>query len=363
MRAFGKLFSAALKQFYRDRTNPTIMVLIPLLFIGFFGIFYADHGLARLAVGYVPSPAGGPLYARMGRALQADPALETHTGGAGELAALRRGDRQAVVTFAPGGPPLGRPATAGAAQVAYDAADATGARTVLALIDRDLLLAAREDLPGGAGLPIHRPVQGTIVRGIDFVVPGILALALMWLGIFSAIPLVIQREAGVLKRYGLTPVSRLTVVAAQGASRVVVALFQAALLLIAGGLLFHVPLRGSILALVGVVALGALTFVALGYLIAAFCPTQEAVHGWTQLVTFPMMLLAGIFFSVAAMPGFLQPLVLLLPLTYLADALRQIVLQSAGVAPLAVDILALALWALGATLLASRRFRWDAEGA
>lgn len=197
------------------------------------------------------------------------------------------------------------------------------------------------------------------LRDIDFVVPGVLAMSIMWLGIFSAIQLVIQRDQQVLKRYQLTPISALEIVLSNVVARLGVALAQATLLLAAGHFLFQLPLHGNILAVVLVALLGALTFVSMGYLIAALAPNQEASHGWTQLVNFPMIFLSGIFFPISVMPGFLQPVILAMPLTYLADAMRQVTVGSGGVLPLGIDMLALAIWSLVCIGLASRFFRWS----
>lgn len=246
-RAFPKLLAASLKQFSRDHTSLTVMVLVPLMFVVFFGFAY---------------------------------------GG-------------------------GKPPAAG--------------------VDEG--------------------------RNLAFVVPGILAMGIMWLGVFAAIPLVAQREQGVLKRFAVTPLPRFTLVAAEVASRLIVALAQALAILLAARLFFAVPVRGSFGLLVGLVALGALCFVATGYAVAALCPTQQAAHGWTQLVSFPMIFLCGVFFPLAAMPGMLQPLVHVLPLTYLADGLRQAVTGAGAFSP-GLDAAFLAGWSAACVALAARYFRW-----
>lgn len=200
--------------------------------------------------------------------------------------------------------------------------------------------------------------MGSGLRQIDFVVPGVLGLGLMWQGIFAAIPLAAQRELGVLRRLGVTPAPHHTVVIAQIAARLVVALAQAALIFGAAALLFGVQFQ-ALAAVVAVVMLGALVFVTLGYAIAALAPTQPAAHGVAQVVSMPMVFLAGAFFPVNAMPGFLQPLVLLMPLTYLADALRQVALGAAiGAFPLPLDLGVMAGFTVVLGGVAVRWFRW-----
>lgn len=248
-RAFGRLFSASIKEFVREPTGLSIAVMLPLMFVFFFGFAYRDQTLP--------------------------------------------------------------------------------------------------------------PENGAVaVRQIDFVVPGVLGLGIMWLGVFAAIPLAAQRELGVLRRFAVAPVSRSVLVAAQVASRLVVSLAQAMLVLVAGRLFFGVPFSTAG-PMIAVVLLGALAFVTLGYAIAAVAPTQPAAHGLAQVISMPMVFLAGVFFPIAAMPGFLQPLIWALPLTYLADALRQVALGGAvGAFPLALDLAILAAWTIVLGAVAVRWFRW-----
>ena len=106
------------------------------------------------------------------------------------------------------------------------------------------------DCPGTSGLPPAasglRPVSGVVSSRLDFIIPGILATAIMWLGIFAAIPLVQQREQQVLRRFAVTPVPRSRIVLAQVAGRLLVSLGQGIVVLAAARLLFGVPLGSAL---------------------------------------------------------------------------------------------------------------------
>jgi len=162
---------------------------------------------------------------------------------------------------------------------------------------------------------------------VDFLVPGILAMALMQLGLFgTATPLVTLRQEQVLRRLGATPLPRWHLLASQVLMRLTIALVQTGLILALSVWVFKVEIQGNILAVLGFVVLGAVAFVSLGYLVAAISKTVDAANGITSAVNFPMMFLSGIFFPLAALPLFLTPIVRALPLTYLGDALRQIMM-------------------------------------
>jgi ABC-2 type transport system permease protein len=124
-----------------------------------------------------------------------------------------------------------------------------------------------------------------------------------------------------------------------------------------GSAFFGVQVSGSLLLAAGFVALGAVSFLALGYVLASFTRTEEAANGITQVVQFPMMFLSGVFFPIDAMPQFLQSIARLIPLTYLADALRQVMVGGTAFAPLWVCAAVLLGWSMLTTRLQTRRRR------
>ncbi len=141
--------------------------------------------------------------------------------------------------------------------------------------------------------------------------------------------------------------------------RLLIAVMQSVLIVGLGVALFGVAIVGSLLLAAAFVVLGAVTFIAVGYVIASFARTEEAANGLTSVVQFPMMFLSGIFFPIALMPDFLQPVAALIPLTYLADALRQTMVGGVPYAPLWVDGLVLAVWLVVSFAISARYFRWE----
>jgi ABC-2 type transport system permease protein len=195
---------------------------------------------------------------------------------------------------------------------------------------------------------------------VDFQVPGMLGIALLWLGLFgTALPLVQQREAKVLRRLSVTPLQPAALLTAQVAWRVTVALLQAALFLLVGYVGFGVQVEGSWPLLVGAVALGALVFITLGTFLAGVASSAEAVSAIVQVVNLPMMMLSGSLMAVESLPDFFRPVVAAMPLTYLSDALRQIIVAAPPLHPLWVDFAALGAWLVLFFVLATRLWRWE----
>ncbi|HEV3311712.1 MAG TPA: ABC transporter permease [Chloroflexota bacterium] len=351
MRAFRNLFVASLREFVRDRTSLSFTIILPLLLVAFFGFAYSGS-TSRLIVGIASDNVPAITPAQVSR-LRNDPSVQLEYGNRStELARLHDGTIGVVLTAGKAG---GQPV------IYYDRGDAG-----IALAARALAI----DLGSGSGrresVARLATVSGLTNSRLDYVIPGILATAIMWLGIFAAIPLVQQREQQVLRRFAVTPVSRRTLVLAQVLGRLVISLIQAALVLTAARFLFGVPIGaqvGSTIGAIGIVMvlvlLGALAFVSIGYAVAALSSTQSGAHAWAQLLTMPMLLLAGVFFPIALMPGALRPIVALLPLTYLADALRQTALDGQHFVPIGVDLGAMAAWIVVSIAIAVRYFRWS----
>jgi ABC-2 type transport system permease protein len=122
---------------------------------------------------------------------------------------------------------------------------------------------------------------------------------------------------------------------------------------------FGVEIVGPLLLAGLFIAIGAMAFLALGYVIASFARTEEAANGMTSVVQFPMMFLSGTFFPLDQMPAFLQGIARVIPLTYLSDALRQVMVGGAPFVPLPVDALVLGGWLVVTLVISARFFRWQ----
>jgi ABC-2 type transport system permease protein len=196
-------------------------------------------------------------------------------------------------------------------------------------------------------------------RYIDFLVPGLLGMNLMNSGMWGiGFAVVDMRQRKLLKRFVASPMRRTDFLLALGSSRLVLMLIEVALLLGFGVLVFHMRVEGSLLAILLVGALGAVSFGGIGLLTASRAQKIESVSGLINLVMMPMWIFSGVFFSYERFPQIVQPAIKALPLTALNDALRAILLQGATLNSQAGRILILAIWGGVSFLLALRWFRW-----
>jgi ABC-2 type transport system permease protein len=198
------------------------------------------------------------------------------------------------------------------------------------------------------------------VSGIDYFLPAMLAYIVLQSGInFVAITLVDLRARGVLRRLRATPATPFQVLSAQIVGGMLTVFLQILILIAAGKLLFQAHTYGSWLVLAVPLIIGTAAFVGIGFMLTSAARTSEAARGLASFVAFPMMFLSGVFFPVTDLPGWLQTLVHILPLTWLTDALHQVMNDGAGLSDIGVDCLVLAGWAVVMISVATWRFRWD----
>jgi ABC-2 type transport system permease protein len=197
-------------------------------------------------------------------------------------------------------------------------------------------------------------------RYIDYLLPGLLGMNMMGSSMFGiGFGVVEMRSKRLLKRLSATPMRRSHFLLSFMLSRLVFLFLEMALVLGFARLTFGVRMNGSLLNLAVVAVFGAMSFTAIGLLVAARPVTIEGVSGWMNLVMMPMWLLSGTFFSYSRFPDLSQPLIRALPLTALNDALRSVITEGAGLAANNVELGILAAWAVVSFVVAVRLFRWQ----
>lgn len=364
MQALLALTLANIRSYTRDRAAVFWTLAFPLVFIVLFGLIFQGSGTTRLTFAWVDADRSeAALKLRAGfEALEGVTLVDATREQAVEDMQVGKVDSIIVVPAgygaalaasetAGGGPPTqievytdpSRPQLAGSVYQAVG--------TVLGVVN----LGGRPPLV----VPNPQTVQTENLTAISYFVPSMLGLSIMQVGIFAAIPLVADREKLILKRLAATPLRRWQLVGSNVLMRVLIAFTQAVIIVAVGSLAFGVEVVGSLLLVAAFVTLGAMAFLALGYVIASFAKTEDAANGMTSMIQFPMMFLSGAFFQIDQMPQFLQVVARLIPLTYLADALRQVMVGGAAFAPLWVCAAVLLGWLVVCFGIAARKFQWQ----
>jgi ABC-2 type transport system permease protein len=360
MKGFYQLVTANVKDIVRDRMSIFWFLAFPVLFILLFGaIFGKDQATTKYSVGLVVEDHG-TLGGAVKKAFEAVPAFELHQGSkTKEIKALQQGKRYLVVVVpsyikATGlAKPLDIP-------IYYDPGKAGTVEVLIASV-RELLGEIERSINGMPRLMIAKPIKASVVKlkYIDYFLPGVLAMALMQLGLFGALNFVSLRERKIIRRLGATPLPRSMMLWSEIVVRLGMGIIQTATIIVIGYLVFGVTVTGNLIMILGTVILGASVFITLGYFLISFTKTEESATGLIQVVQFPMMFLSGIFFPVEGMPNFLKPVVNAIPLTYLVDILRNVMVGSQSTYGIWTDLAVLGGWLTVCMVLAVRFFKWE----
>jgi ABC-2 type transport system permease protein len=198
------------------------------------------------------------------------------------------------------------------------------------------------------------------VPAINYLLPGIIVMALMMVCMTNnAVSITTERDKGIYRRLSLTPLKRRTLLTGHVFVRYLVALVSTVLLIVIGVSVFKADIGGSYLLFWFVLTVGALTFVTLGFVIAALVKNTNSAQALSMAVLFPLMFLGTCFWPLDQMPTFLRPVCEVLPTLHLNDALRMIVVQGAGFFGIWQDLLVMAGWLAGCSAVAVKFFKWE----
>lgn len=203
-------------------------------------------------------------------------------------------------------------------------------------------------------------VQGREIRYVDWVVPGILAMNMMFSCLFGVGYVIVRyRKNGFLKRLKATPLTPFEFLLAQMVSRLL--LIQTITIAVYAGCNYfiHFQMRGSYANLFIVSLTGAICLISLALLVSARLSSEELAGGILNLLTWPMMLLSGVWFSLEGTNPLVQKIARFLPLTHIIDGARAIMTEGAGLTDIAPNLLILGAMSALFLAIGSLIFKWN----
>ncbi len=359
MRTTLKLTYAAIKMFLRNKQALFFTLFMPLfimLVLGFIGFDKPQ----RIDVGLV---VGNPTAetAQFVERIREFPTFKISEGTLEEeLAAMDEGDR-AIVLEIPDDLIIAARTTPKALTAYTNAGKAGEAQAVVSILNQSISQMTLEERNITPRIAIEQEeINVHNLRYIEFLLPGLIALSIMQMAVFSVAFVFTQfKEKGVLKRLLATPMKPFQFVASNAITRLMISVIQAAIFVVVGVLLFDVHVIGSYALLLLAVILGATMFLGLGFTISGLAKTQESVPAIANLIVFPMMFLGGTFFDIANMPLWLQAIAKFLPLTYFSTAVRDIMTEGAGFLAIGPELLGMVVWGAILITLATVTFRFQ----
>jgi ABC-2 type transport system permease protein len=352
------LTMASLKMWFRDRQALFWSLFLPLTLMVIFGVLNFGS-LGRIDLGIVDH-SNNQASQGLVSLLKSIDAFSVSLDGTeeSERQALADGNRDLVViipaNFGPSDAPV-------ALQVLYNqgrAREAQVGQTILRQVLDELTFA----LTDASRLFVinAQPVDSRNLRFIDFLMPGIVAMAIMQMGLFSvAFAFVQLKKQGILRRLLATPIQPASFLFAQVFTRLVVSILQTLVLIGVAVLFFDVQLVGNILVVLLLALIGGAVFISMGFAISGWAKSEEVAAPIANVIALPMMFLSGVFFPREAMPQVLQLVTDYLPLTYLAEALRNVAIDGATLWSQWLNLAGLAVWLAFCFVVAVRLFRWE----
>ena len=198
----------------------------------------------------------------------------------------------------------------------------------------------------GSGLSAR---MGSLGPGIDFVqfmFPGIIGMTVLMSSFMAGVSVVWDREFGFLKEVLVAPISRASVAIGKTLGAATVALFQGMIILLLAPLIGISFSAWTILALLPLMLLLAVSMGSLGILLATRIRSMEAFQAVMQMLMFPMVFLSGVFFPLEGLPSWMNVIVKLNPATYGIAPIRQVVLGTTPGSTFAISLFGhtLSLW-------------------
>jgi ABC-2 type transport system permease protein len=168
-----------------------------------------------------------------------------------------------------------------------------------------------------------------------------------------------QRDTGVMKRLGGTPLRTWTFLGAKVLTAAIIIMVQTMIMILLNVLLFKAELTGSLLWSMATLVVGIISFTTMGIALAGLSRNTDVAGAVARAISFPMQFLSGTLFPVSTMPPILRDIAHALPLTYFVDALRGAMLGGEGIMHYAKDWVILLSCFLIAFLVAVKTFRWE----
>ncbi len=334
-----KLIGARNKEFYRDRSALAWNIIFPVLVI--FGFYFAFSGknqeLYKVAVLNMNSPAAVQSEFLKTQYTQ----FINETDEAGTLAKLKRHSLDMVVDF-------------GTPHRYWINPSSPKGYFLEKLLLGDAALSA-----GKTTAFQKNTADGAEIRYVDWLISGLLAMNIMFSALFGVgYTIVRYRKNGVLKRFRATPISAFEFLFAQLLSRMIILVIMSAAVYAGCNALIHFQMLGSYLNLALILVLGSACLMSLGLMMAARTASEEFAGGALNLISWPMMFLSGVWFSLEGAPKWLQMGAQVFPLTHIIGASRAIMTEGAALSDVMTNVTVLGVMTAVFLTVGSLTFKW-----
>lgn len=358
----GQVTKYSVRMFFRDRTAIFFSLFIPVLIMMIFGALNFG-GSVSIKVGVVDE-SRTTLSQSFTVALKKVSAFKISEGSLDdELKQLKASDLNIVMVIPQDFAAVGRGNYTQKPEIKtyFNASDDQTNTSVAYTIIQDVLDGFTHQITKTPQVftVTRESVATHELKYINFIIPGVVAMSIMQMSIFGVVGAIVSwRERGILRRLLATPVKPGSILFGQVFTRLLISVSQVSLLILLGVTLFKLQVLGSYLLVLLLAIFGAIIFLSMGFAMSGI-GSQNTVMALSNLIVMPQMFLSGVFFPRELLPDWLAKVTSYLPLTYLADAMRQVINKGATFGDIRTDLIGLAVWGVIAFVISTRVFRWE----
>ncbi|MAZ49540.1 MAG: hypothetical protein CME65_13350 [Halobacteriovoraceae bacterium] len=215
-------------------------------------------------------------------------------------------------------------------------------------------------------LPKHNPpffeekIDGKVLSYLDWVFPGIVNLNIMFMGLWGVGWVIVrQRKLGVLKRFKASPLTAFEYLLAQLLSRLIVMTLSGVLVYSLANLIYPFQIEGSYFQLLIFFIAGGMALSSVGFIFASRLTSEELCNGLLNFITYPLMFISEIWFSLEGSPFWVKEIAHYSPLWQMTDSMRKIMYEGEQLADMLPSLFYLISFGLVFTLIGSLLFKWN----
>jgi ABC-type multidrug transport system permease subunit len=340
------IFKARNREFFRDRAAFGWNFLFPFLIVAGFGVIFGGQSYTEYKIGLFPLPKTLPVsdQIRIPDGFRGMRYLKFIGFPTAEDGLDKLKHHKIDFLLKSGEPPY-----------EYYVSDTSPKGYVLEQMFKASLIPPATSMPAE-----KKEIKTSAIRYIDWLFPGILAMNMMFSALWGVGYVVVRyRKNGVLKRLKVTPLTAFEYLSAQALSRIFLLMFTLTVVWTGCDLIFSFTVLGSYFDLFLVFGLGSLSLTALGLVLASRGTSEEFTTGILNFISWPMMFLSEVWFSLEGAPQWVKSAAQIFPLTHLLTAARKIMHDGAGLIEVGPEIMILSVMTLAFLSAGASLFSWN----
>ncbi len=350
-------------RYFRDKVALFFTLLFPIIFLFVFGTIFNGGGGPDFNVSVI-NKSETAFAAEFVNNLD-ETELFTVDADNPDFAAseekIGRGELDAIIELPEDFGVVQNESPTGQLNLFYDEGDQQLAITIQAVLDSIIENINQAYVPVTPPFSLNaQSIQTADLTQFDYTLAGLIGFSILSLGIFSMSEgFTGDKKLGALRRMQVSPIKAWQLIIATALNRIFIGIISVAVMFIIGLVVFDFNMRGDYLNFSVFTILAITLMFGFGMAIAGWAKDANQAAPLSNLISFPMMFLSGVFFPVFLMPELLQRIVVYIPLTPIVDGLRLILTEGKTLFDLGPQLGVMAAWTVVIYFIAFKVFRWD----